>query len=125
MKRVCPISGETPEIVETNDQFEHARLGQYGLDSDARSALSSNPESGMGMTRWIAESHSLGIDVPRLTLEHVQFFGSLTDLEARISEWHERRHEMRSADEERLWKKLRLEWNFNSNHIEGTEVCGR
>ena len=124
MKRVCPISGESPEIVETNDQLivKHARLGQYILDADAHSALSSNPEAGMGMTRWIADSHSLGIDVPRLTLEHVHFFGSLTDLEARISEWHERRHEMRSTDEERLWKKLRLEWNYNSNHIEGNAL---
>ena len=124
MKLACPISGEPAEIVESKDQFivEHARLGRYVLDADAYSALSSNPEARMRMTRWIAESHSLGIDVPRLTMEHVHLFGSLTELEARISEWHERRHEMRSTDEERLWKKLRLEWNYNSNHIEGNTL---
>ncbi len=29
---------------------------------------------------------------------------------------------MRREDEERLWKKLRLEWNYNSNHIEGNTL---
>ncbi|MBK9596884.1 MAG: hypothetical protein IPO60_00820 [Flavobacteriales bacterium] len=25
-------------------------------------------------------------------------------------------------DEQRLWQKLRLEWNYNSNHIEGNTL---
>ncbi len=29
---------------------------------------------------------------------------------------------MKSVDEERLWQKLRLEWNYNSNHIEGNTL---
>jgi Fic family protein len=29
---------------------------------------------------------------------------------------------MRHEDEDRLWKKLRLEWNYNSNHIEGNTL---
>lgn len=29
---------------------------------------------------------------------------------------------LRPEDEERLWKKLRLEWNYNSNHIEGNTL---
>ncbi len=29
---------------------------------------------------------------------------------------------LKEEDEERLWKKLRLEWNFNSNHIEGNTL---
>lgn len=29
---------------------------------------------------------------------------------------------LKPADEERLWKKFRLEWNFNSNHIEGNTL---
>ena len=39
-----------------------------------------------------------------------------------IAEWHERREGMKSADDERLWRKLRLEWNYNSNHIEGNTL---
>lgn len=29
---------------------------------------------------------------------------------------------MKREDEERLWKKFRLEWNYNSNHIEGNTL---
>src|SRR5438477_9152456 len=29
---------------------------------------------------------------------------------------------LKSEDEARLWKKLRLEWNYNSNHIEGNTL---
>ena len=29
---------------------------------------------------------------------------------------------MKPVDEERLWRKLRLEWNYNSNHIEGNKL---
>lgn len=29
---------------------------------------------------------------------------------------------VKAADEERLWKKFRLEWNYNSNHIEGNTL---
>ncbi|RME10240.1 MAG: Fic family protein [Bacteroidetes bacterium] len=29
---------------------------------------------------------------------------------------------MKPEDEERLWRKLRLEWNYNSNHIEGSTL---
>ncbi len=29
---------------------------------------------------------------------------------------------IKAADEERLWKKFRLEWNYNSNHIEGNTL---
>ncbi len=124
MERICPISGEMAEIVESKDQFivEQARLGRYVMDASAHSALSSNAEARTRMARWIAESHSLGIKVPRLTMEHVHFFGSLAELAVRISDWHERRREMRSPDDQRLWKKLRLEWNYNSNHIEGNTL---
>ncbi len=43
-------------------------------------------------------------------------------LAATISEWRERRATMREEDEERLWRKLRLEWNYNTNHIEGNTL---
>ena len=29
---------------------------------------------------------------------------------------------LKREDEERLWKKFRLEWNYNSNHIEGNTL---
>ncbi|MBK7945415.1 MAG: hypothetical protein IPJ85_08970 [Flavobacteriales bacterium] len=29
---------------------------------------------------------------------------------------------LKREDADRLWKKLRLEWNFNSNHIEGNTL---
>ncbi len=43
-------------------------------------------------------------------------------LASAISEWRERRATMREEHEERLWRKLRLEWNYNTNHIEGNTL---
>ncbi len=89
---------------------------------DALSALEADAGAKERMARWIAESRSLGIDLPSLTIEHVRLFERLADLEAAIAEWHERREGMKSADDERIWRKLRLEWNYNSNHIEGNTL---
>ncbi len=89
---------------------------------DALSALEADAGVKERMARWIAESRSLGIDIPNLTDDHVRLFERLVDLEAAIAEWHERREGMESADDERLWRKLRLEWNYNSNHIEGNTL---
>ena len=89
---------------------------------DVLSALEADAGVKERMARWIAESRSLGIDLPSLTIEHVRLFERLADLEAAIAEWHERREGMKSADDERLWRKLRLEWNYNSNHIEGNTL---
>ncbi len=89
---------------------------------NALSALEADAGVKERMARWIAESHSLGIDIPNLTDDHVRLFERLADLEAAIAEWHERREGMKSADDERLWRKLRLEWNYNSNHIEGNTL---
>ena len=89
---------------------------------DALSALEADAGVKERMARWIAESRSLGIDLPSLTIEHVRLFERLADLEAAIAEWHERREGMKRADDERLWRKLRLEWNYNSNHIEGNTL---
>ena len=89
---------------------------------DALSALEADAGVKERMARWIAESRSLGIDIPNLTDDHVRLFERLVDLEAAIAEWQERREGMKSADDERLWRKLRLEWNYNSNHIEGNTL---
>ena len=124
MRRHCPITGDIVEITEFAEQIvvEHPILGRYRLDADTLTVLDADAEVRERMARWIAESHSSGIDIPRLTMEHVHLFERLSDLEAEISEWNEQRQDMRSDDEERLWKKLRLEWNYNSNHIEGNTL---
>ncbi len=89
---------------------------------NALSALEADAGVKERMARWVAESRSLGIDIPNLTDDHVRLFERLAGLEAAIAEWHERREGMKSADDERLWRKLRLEWNYNSNHIEGNTL---
>ena len=89
---------------------------------DALSALEADAGVKERMARWIAESRSLGIDIRNLTDDHVRLFERLADLEAAIVEWHERREGMKSANDERLWRKIRLEWNYNSNHIEGNTL---
>ncbi|MCY3665602.1 MAG: Fic family protein [Gemmatimonadetes bacterium] len=89
---------------------------------DALSALEADAGVKERMARWIAESRSLGIDIRNLNNYHVRLFERLADLEAAIAEWHERREGVKSADNERLWRKLRLEWNYNSNHIEGNTL---
>jgi Fic family protein len=53
---------------------------------------------------------------------------SAENLQHLLKEVDERKKEldalrpMRREDEERLWKKLRLEWNYNSNHLEGNTL---
>ena len=124
MKRNCPITGDMAKVTETADRVivEHPKLGRYVLDTNALSVLEADAEVRKRMARWIAESHSSAIDVPNFTVEHVHFFERLVDLEAAISEWHGQRQGIQSDDEERLWKKLRFEWNYNSNHIEGNTL---
>ena len=124
MKRNCPITGDIAEVVESADRIivEHPQLGRYTLDANALSGLEADAGVRERMAHWIAESHSLGINIPNLTIEYVHLFERLADLEAAILEWHERREGMKSADDERLWRKLRLEWNYNSNHIEGNTL---
>ena len=101
---------------------EHPKLGRYVLDTTASSLLEADAGARQRVARWIVESRSLGLELPSLTVEHVHLFQRLADLEEAISEWHELRPGMEGADEERLWMKLRLEWNYNSNHIEGNTL---
>ena len=124
VRRNCPVTGDTADIVESAKHVvvEHPRLGRYVLDANALPLLAVDAETRKRLARWIEESRSLGIRIPSLTLECVQFFQCLADLAARISEWHERRQNLKDIDDERLWEKLRLEWNYNSNHIEGNTL---
>ena len=120
----CPITGDIAEIAESPGGVvvEHPKHGRYVLDADALAALAADAEAKALMARWIEESRSLGVELPNLTLEHVDLFVQLSDLEARVSEWHQLRQAIKPEDEERLWRKLRLEWNYNSNHIEGNTL---
>jgi Fic family protein len=50
---------------------------------------------------------------------------SLQNLISEINQLHselEKLKPFKKEDEERLWKKFRLEWNYNSNHIEGNTL---
>ena len=124
MKRECPVTGERVRVSEAADRLtvEHPKLGRYVLDTTASSVLEADAGARQRIARWIVESRSLGLELPSLTVEHVHLFQRLADLEEATSEWHELRPGMEGADEERLWMKLRLEWNYNSNHIEGNTL---
>jgi len=50
---------------------------------------------------------------------------SIFDLFQKITSLHKELEDLKplkKEDDERLWKKFRLEWNFNSNHIEGNTL---
>jgi len=100
----------------------HPRIGRYVLNTDALSALATDTEARARTARWIEETSSLGIEIPNLTAEHVDLFARLASLEEYVSEWHQLRRAIKPEDDERLWRKLRLEWNYNSNHIEGNTL---
>ena len=124
MKRECPVTGEPARVSQAADlvTVEHPKLGRFVLHSNALSPLETDAGARERMARWIGESRSLDLEIPELTVEHVHLFGRLADLETAVSEWNGRRQAMAEADEERLWRKLRLEWNYNSNHIEGNTL---
>ncbi len=112
------------EITESPERVvvEHPKHGRYGLDTDALLALSADAEAKARIARWLEETSSLGIEFPDLTAEHVDLFQRLASLEASVSEWSQVRQAIKPEDDERLWRKLRLEWNYNSNHIEGNTL---
>ena len=124
VKGNCPVTGETVELVEDMDRIfvEHPTYGRYAVETDALPILSEAPEVRKRIADWIAESRSHAVEVPELSLEYVQLFERLAELDRMISEWNDWRQKMRSKAEERLWTKLRMEWNYNSNHIEGNTL---
>ena len=124
MQRDCPVTGEPARVSQAANlvTVEHPKLGRFMLHSNALPPLETDDEARERMARWIVESRSLGLELPSVTVEHVHLFQRLAELEETVAEWHELRQTMREADEERLWMKLRLEWNYNSNHIEGNTL---
>ncbi len=124
MKGNCPITGELAEIVEHTDSIvvQHPKYGRYVVDSDALPSLPAKSEVRNRIADWIADSRLHGIDVPNLSLEYVQLFERLADLDRMILEWNDRSKKIQSEEDDQLWTKLRMEWNFNSNHIEGNTL---
>ncbi len=47
-----------------------------------------------------------------------KIYNQVDSLLQQLNEWKP----FKKEDEERLWKKFRLEWNYNSNHIEGNTL---
>ena len=45
----------------------------------------------------------------------------LQNLNLRLTEWQSLQP-LKREDDERLWRKLRLDWNYHSNHIEGNTL---
>ena len=124
MNRECPVTGEPARVSQAADlvTVEHPKLGRFVVHSNALPPLEADAGAKERMASWIGESRSLGLELPSLTVEHAHLFQRLADLEETVSEWHQLRQTMKKADEERLWMKLRLEWNYNSNHIEGNTL---
>ena len=124
MKQECPLTGDRSGITEAPGRVvvDHPRLGKYSVDTATLSLLGADRDLRKRLMHWIAESRSLDVDIPHITTEHVHLFERLADLEAGASDWTERRDGMSSVDHDRLWRKLRLEWNYNSNHIEGNTL---
>ena len=124
MRGKCPLTGDAAEITPRGGRVvvERPQSGGYEIEAEALPEVETDAEVRERLARWIVESHALGIDIPTITIEHVRLFERLADLDAALSEWGERRAAMKSTDNERLWRKLRLEWNYNSNHIEGNTL---
>ena len=124
MTFTCPITGDVVEVSEDANMvvIDHPQLGRYSLDTATFHKLELDARIKERLARWIGECHLVGMDAPLVSVEVIQFFDRLADLESDTGTWHELREEMRMEDANRLWQKLRLEWNYNSNHIEGNTL---
>ena len=127
MKQECPMTGDACAVTEAPGLVivDHPRFGEYSVDADAVPVLGADRALREQLGRWFAESRSLGIDIPYLTMQHVHLLERLTELMAAAGEWAEYRETISDPDNERLWRKLRLEWNYNTNHIEGNTLTYR
>ena len=92
------------------------------LQVSALQRIKSDGELRARLANWMTETHALGIDIPAITLELTGTHGRMAGLAAAIAEWDQLRNYIAPADQQRLWDKLRLEWNYNSNHIEGNTL---
>ena len=124
--RNCPITADMVQITESSDYVivVHPKIGRYVLNADCPfRPLAADADARARMARWIEETSSLGIENSephcraRRSLRAAcrpggVCFGMAPNCAQAI----------KPEDEERLWRKLRLEWNYNSNHIEGNTL---
>ncbi len=101
---------------------EHPEFGSYRLEVGTRDALEANSRLRTRIAGWILDLAANQADKPVLSVELVRFFEELLDLDSMIRVWKETGDRISADDDDRLWKKLKLEWNYNSNHIEGNTL---
>ena len=101
---------------------EHPELGSYRLEPVARDALEASSRLRERVAVWILDLQAHHADKPVLSGELVRFFERLLELETAIRIWMDVGQRISADDDERLWRKLKLEWNYNSNHIEGNTL---
>ncbi len=122
--RRCPLTGDTAKIGGSSDIMvvEHDKLGSYRLEAGARDLLEANSHLRERIAGWILDLHAHQADKPVLSVELVSFFERLLELDSVIRTWKDIGQRIGANDDDRLWKKLKLEWNYNSNHIEGNTL---
>ena len=120
----CPITGQPADVSQSAEYVvvTHPEFGQYQLQVAALHQIESDGELRTRLADWMTESHALGIDIPVIKLALADLFGRMAGLAATLPDWNQLRTSIAPADQQRLWKKLRLEWNYNSNHIEGNTL---
>ena len=121
----CPLTGDPATIGGSSALMlvEHPRLGRYRLEAGARDLLEGgSDEVRENMAAWILDLHEHQADKPVLSIELVGFFDRLLELDSMIRVWRDAEQRITADDHDRLWAKLKLEWNYNSNHIEGNTL---
>lgn len=101
---------------------EHPKLGCYRLEPAVRDALEASSRLRDRMAGWILDLQAHHADKVVLSVELVRFFERLLELETAIRIWKDVGQRISADDDDRLWRKLKLEWNYNSNHIEGNTL---
>ena len=120
----CPLTGDAATIGGSSELMavEHHKLGSYRLEAGARDVLEANSHVRESVAAWILDLHEHRAKTPVLSVELVRFFERLVELDSMIRTWRDVGQRISANDNDRLWKKLKLEWNYNSNHIEGNTL---
>ena len=118
----CPLTGDAATIGGSSDivVVEHPEFGSYRLEPVDRDVLEADSRVREKMAGWVLDLHAHQAAKPVLSMELVRFFQRLPELDAAIRTWED--VGQRISDDDRLWNKLKLEWNYNSNHIEGNTL---
>ena len=121
----CPLTGDAVTIAGSSDIMlvEHDEVGSYRVEAVARDVLeAAAPGLRERMVAWFLDLHEHQADRPVLSVELVTFFERLLELDSMIRTWRDVGPGISAGDNDRLWRKLKLEWNYNSNHIEGNTL---